>query len=63
MTPTARPSLVVLFFQLRDFWTGGAVERKRRVGAERREESGVRTRQRGACLIILRDEKKAIETI
>ena len=61
MTPIANPSLVALFFQLRDFCAGGAVERKRRAGKERRVGIGARKWQRGICLIILEIGMKKIE--
>lgn len=60
MTPTANPSRVPLFFQLRAFCAGGAVERKRRIGAERREGIGERKRHRGACLIMVEAEETEI---
>ena len=63
MTPMASPSLVALFFQLRDFCAGGAVERRRRDGVERREGIEARKRHRGACLIIVEAEGKVIEEI
>lgn len=37
------------------------MERKRRVGVERREGIGARKRQRGACLIIVEAGRKDIE--
>lgn len=58
MPPRARPHRAAEFFQLRDLWAGGAVEKRRFGRAARTVDIEYRSRDRGASLNIVSKECK-----